>query len=254
MPSYTYQVQVGKNVASLKSYHNPKMPRFRLQELGPGKLSSQTDAKGFEVPFIIIFSSLVLGLVAYLFYTWDKLPPYATITLGSLFAGAGVIILFWGIGTISKRAGVKIDGKDGLLWKRFFWITRKRPLKENKPDYVCCTASLDREIRGCYILDVCLHCPQPVGMLSVTHMKGYAQIPEDKGAQYKPYETALVESHEKAQEIAKELKLELHPNFSGGPVSDVLRKFFDTDEDEEEANDAEEKADDDEKDGEEEKD
>ncbi len=236
--NFAYEVKVGKNVASLKGYHNKK-PRFKLKHHQKGALTSMTDPKGFEFPFIVIFGGLVLALASYLFYTWDKLPRYATLSLAILLGVAAVATTLYGIGSISAGSGLLIENKEVIYWRRFFWITRRNNLTALGPDYVFCAASLSPQDGSSYILDLCLHFPQPIGMLSVFQLEGYTRIPPEKGAQWKPYETALIEIHERAKQIGAELNLELHPNFSGGPVSDVLRDFFNTEEDDESRKDNE---------------
>ena len=214
--NYAYQVQVGKNVASLKAYHNPKMPRLILEEQGPGKLTSQTEPKRFELPFMLVMIGLALGLCSYLFYTWEEMHLYVTYTFAGLFCAGAVGFIIYGIGIISARTSLRIVDHQATLRKRFFWITRRKAL--GRPDYVICTATLDPRVRSSYFLDVCLHFPQPVGVISVTHVMGYAQIEQAKAVQHKAYETAMIEVHEKAKQIAGEQDIEFRSNFSGGPV------------------------------------
>jgi len=222
--SYVYDVKVGKNVASLKGYHNPKKPRLHLERLEEGALSSRSPAKMFELPFLIVLAGLVLGLLSYQCFTWKNMSIYVTMSLGFLFLIAGAVVVIYGIGAISQRYGFVYENQQGQYWRRFFWITRHQ--KAGRPDHVYCTGTPDPESPGCYFLDVCLHYAAPMGPISVTHVRGYAKIPAEKGAQYTAFENAMIQIHEKAQEIAEKLDLPFKPNFSAGPVSDQLAEFF----------------------------
>lgn len=222
--SYVYQVKVGKNVASLKAYHNPKKPRLHLEHLQEGELSSQTSATSIEIPLLIVVAGLALGVLGYLSFTWGDMSIYLSMPLGLLFSTAGAAVVVHGIGTISARCGFIYKNQQGQYWRRFFWITRRQ--EAGRAEYVYCTGTIDPETGASYMLDVCLHYPVPIGPISVAHLRGYTKIPADKGAQYTPYENALFQIHEKAKDIAEKLELPFKPNFSAGPVIAQFADFF----------------------------
>jgi hypothetical protein len=225
MPSgYAYEVQVGKNVASLKAYHNPKKPRLHLEHLEKGELLSRTTATSIEVPLAIVSAGLALGVLSHLSFKWTDMSIYVTMSLGFLFCIAAAVVVIYGIGIISARCGFRYKDQQGEYLRRFFWITRRQEV--GRADYVYCTGTLDLETPSCYVLDVCLHYDAPIGPIAVTQLRGYARIPFDKGAQYTPFENALFQIHEKAQDVAKKLELPFKPNFSGGPVPDQFAAFF----------------------------
>jgi len=219
-----YQVKVGKNVASLKGYHNPKKRRLHLEHLQKGELSSQTTATSIEVPLGIVVAGLALGALGYLCFTWNEMHIYLSMPLGFLFSIPAAYVVIYGIGLISARHGFTYKNQQGQYWRRFFWITLRQ--EAGQADHVYCTGTLDTETRTSYLLDVSLHYPQPVGPIAVAHLRGYTKIPADKGAQYTPYENALFEIHEKAKDVAEKLELPFKPNFSAGPVIGQFAEFF----------------------------
>jgi len=219
-----YQVKVGKNVASLKGYHNPKKRRLHLEHLQEGELSSQTTATSIEVPLGIVVAGLALGALGYLCFTWNEMSVWLSMPLGFLFSIPAAYVIIYGIGLISARHGFIYKDQQGQYWRRFFWITLRQ--EAGQADYVYCTGTIDPETRTSYLLDVSLHYPQPVGPIAVAHLRGYTKIPADKGAQYTPYENALFEIHEKAKDVAEKLELPFKPNFSAGPVIGQFAEFF----------------------------
>ncbi|GMV79542.1 MAG: hypothetical protein AMXMBFR7_07260 [Planctomycetota bacterium] len=224
----TYEVKVGGNVASLKKaprYEPQDPPLYRVTESRNGCVEGWTDRKPFEVSFIIAFAGAVLAVAGYLLYRSEAMTETPRYLIAGVLGLAGAVVILKGIGTISDRRRMRIESERIVTGRTFLWIPFKREV-HCKAEHVLCASWKDKRDPRLWHLDACVVLPRPYGGVTFARREGYAQIPTEEAARLKPYETALLEIHEEAKELAAALEVEFKPNFGPGPVPDDLLAFF----------------------------
>lgn len=222
----TYTVTVGGNVPALKPA--PHTPLFNPSKIEEGCLEAATAKRGWEGPVAYILLGSGLGLVTYLVMChWETDIRWLQITLGSLSGLLGLASLLYGVGLLSACHELSYDGNATELRKVFFWLKKRQQAEEPGPRFVRCYATKDpRSQDPVFDMDVCVYFAPPVGRVSIHRIRGYGVVREEAALTSTPYEKALQEVHEKADEVAKLLKVDFQHTFTKGPLPKSLRKFF----------------------------